>query len=240
MFNGNTSGYSLADIAAATGGNDRNNGWGEDCWWIVLFILILAGGNNWGNGLFGGRDATSSGITDGYILTTDFANIERKIDGVNNGICDGFYAMNTGMLNGFNSLGNAIQGAQADVTAAINADTIANMQNTNAISNQLTGIGTQIAQCCCDQKSTVLQQTNQLQASIANLMNVMNQGFTQVGFLTQQQTNELNNNANANTQRILDKMCADTTQELRDKLAEASQNAQTSYLISQLKTTATT
>ena len=97
-----------------------------------------------------------------------------------------------------------------------------------------------MAQCCCDQKSTVLQQTNQLQASIANMMNVMNQGFTQVGFLTQQQTNELNNNANANTQRILDKMCADTTQELRDKLAEASQNAQTSYLISQLKTTATT
>lgn len=52
MFNGNTSGYSLADIAAATGGNDRNNGWGGDCWWIVLFILILAGGDNWGNGLW--------------------------------------------------------------------------------------------------------------------------------------------------------------------------------------------
>lgn len=32
MFNGNTSGYSLADIATATGGNDRNNGWGGDCW----------------------------------------------------------------------------------------------------------------------------------------------------------------------------------------------------------------
>jgi len=35
--------------------------------------------------------------------------------------------MNTGMLNGFNTLGNNIQSAQAAVTAAVNADTIANM-----------------------------------------------------------------------------------------------------------------
>lgn len=151
MFNTNSNGYSLADIAAATG-NDRNNGNFCDggAWWIIiLFLFCFAGG--WGNGrggLFGGEGSTASGITDGYILTSDFANIERKIDGVNNGLCDGFYAMNTGMLNGFNTLGTSIQNSQAAVTSAINADTIANMQNTNAITAQLTGIGTQIAQCC--------------------------------------------------------------------------------------------
>ena len=52
--------------------------------------------------------------------------------------------MNTGMLNGFNTLGNSIQNAQAAVTSAINADTIANMQNTNSITAQLTGLGTQL------------------------------------------------------------------------------------------------
>ena len=105
MFNSNTNGYSLSDIAAATG-NDRNNNdcfGGNGAWWIIiLFLFCFAGG--WGNGrggLFGGEGSTASGITDGYILTSDFANIERKIDSVNNGLCDGFYAMNTGMLNGF-------------------------------------------------------------------------------------------------------------------------------------------
>ena len=231
MFNGNTSGYSLADIAAATGGNDRNNGWGEDCWWIVLFILILAGGNNWGNGLFGGRDATSSGITDGYILTTDFANIERKIDGVNNGICDGFYAMNTGMLNGFNSLGNAIQGAQADVTAAINADTIANMQNTNAISNQLTGIGTQIAQCCCDQRYESATQFANLNYNIADQS-------CQTRRAIADSSKDIIANQDANTRSILDFLTQDKiatlTAENQSLKFAASQTAQNTYLVNAL------
>jgi len=92
--------------------------------------------------------------------------------------------------------------------------------------------------CCCDIKSSVLNQTTQLQDRISQLASGVQTGFANLGFLTQQQTTELNAAATANTQRILDKMCADTTQNLRDKLAEASQNAQTSYLISQLKTTA--
>ena len=48
MFN-NENGYSLADIAAATGSN--GNGWfGGDGngWWIILLFLFAFGG--WGNG----------------------------------------------------------------------------------------------------------------------------------------------------------------------------------------------
>lgn len=102
MFNNATSGYSLADIAAATGTNRNDNGFGfggdGGAWWIIiLFLFCFAGWGGNGNGLFGGG-STGSGITDGYILTSDFANIERKIDNVDSGLCDGFYAMNTGML----------------------------------------------------------------------------------------------------------------------------------------------
>ncbi len=56
-----------------------------------LFIVLFGwGGNGWGG--------NNGGVMDGYVLTSDFANIERKLDSVNNGLCDGFYAMNTGML----------------------------------------------------------------------------------------------------------------------------------------------
>ena len=56
MFNSNN-GYSLADIAAATGGCN-GNGWGNDynSWWIIIFILILCWGGNNRGGLFGGND----------------------------------------------------------------------------------------------------------------------------------------------------------------------------------------
>ena len=48
MFNDNH-GYSLADIAAASGNNRNNNGFGFDgngAWIFLFFILILMGG--WG------------------------------------------------------------------------------------------------------------------------------------------------------------------------------------------------
>ena len=137
MFNQNASGYSLADIAAATGNNNNGSMWGNDgAWWIIILFLIW-GGRGWGcgNGVFGG--ATGSGITDGYILTSDFANLECKVDTVNGGLCDGFYAMNTGMLNGFAAVNNNIT-----------QQTIAEMQNTNGLTAQINAVGNQIQQCC--------------------------------------------------------------------------------------------
>ena len=70
-----------------------------------------------GNGGFGG-----TGATNGYVLTSDFANIERKLDGINNGICDSTFQLTNTLNNNFRSVDNAIctLGYQA-------------LQNTNAI-----------------------------------------------------------------------------------------------------------
>lgn len=115
---------SPADIRACTEGNSGYGGgmgWGGD-WsaWIIIFLIFGFfgwGGNGWGGGFGGGN----GGVMDGYILTSDFANIERKIDAVNNGICDGFYAMNTGMLNGFAGVNqNLNSGFQAAELARCN------------------------------------------------------------------------------------------------------------------------
>lgn len=160
MFNNATNGYSLADIAAATGTNRNDNGFGfggdGGAWWIIiLFLFCFAGWGGNGNGLFGGGSA-GSGITDGYILTSDFANIERKIDNVDNGLCDGFYAMNTGMLNGFAGINNNIT-----------QQTIADMQNANTINAGITNLGTQLQQCCCQNRYEDAQNFAQLNYNLA-------------------------------------------------------------------------
>ena len=119
-------GYSLSDIAAVSG-NDRRGGFGDDYWWIILLFLFGFGNNGWGNGNGGGA-TTREEIAYGF----DMNGLENGIRGIQQGICDGFYAMNTGMLTGF-----------ANVAQDINA-------STNVLSAGLTGLGTQMAQCCCD------------------------------------------------------------------------------------------
>lgn len=233
MFNYENGGYSLADVAAVTNRNDGMFGSNDGAWWIIiLFLFCFAGG--WGNGnggIFGGNGSTSSGITDGYILTSDFANIERKIDGVNNGLCDGFYAMNTGMLNGF-----------AGVNANITNQTIAEMQNTNAINAGITAIGNQLATCCCENKTLAMQNAAELNYRLA-----------EQSCQTRQAVNDASTaitiNQDANTRSILAAIQDMQTQNLHDKIAEltaanselkfqASQAAQNAYLVNAINPTA--
>lgn len=98
------SNYSLADIRAATHDNDGMDGQGS-WFWIVVLFLFMTGFNR--NGLFGGETSgalTRAEMTDGF----NNQSVLRKLDGITQGLCDGFYAQNTTMLQGFNGLGNQI------------------------------------------------------------------------------------------------------------------------------------
>lgn len=141
MFN---NGVSLADIAAVTGNSRNNDGmWGDGAWWIVI-LLIFGWGNN-GFGGFGNNGAgaayTDSAIQRGF----DNQAVISKLDGITNGLCDGFYAVSNSMLTGFNGINTNIMQTGYGIQQAINADTVANMQNTNALQ-------TQLSQCCCENR----------------------------------------------------------------------------------------
>ena len=96
--------YSLADIRAATDhDNDGFDGQGGWFWIVVLFLFMFGfGGNGWGN------------RNDGALTRADlcqdfnFNDLQSGVRGIQSGLCDGFYAQNTTMLNGFNSLGSQI------------------------------------------------------------------------------------------------------------------------------------
>lgn len=149
-------GYYEGDLCLTNNGNNGGM-FGNNGDWIWAFLLFaLLGNNGWGGvGYGGGR----GGVGENYVLATDFATIERKLDGVNNGLCDGFYAQNTNMLNGFanvqQTLCSGFNGVNATVTngfAGVN-----NAICTLGYQNQagFNALSTQLAQCCCDTRAAI-------------------------------------------------------------------------------------
>ena len=190
----------------------NNGGWGGfggDGWWIILFFIVLFG---WGG--FGGN---RGGVTDGYILTSDFANIERKIESVNQGLCDGFYQQaqlvngtNMAMANGF---------AQAELSRS-------NQQA--ALMQQLNAMQMQAANCCCENRAAIAQVRYDMASQACDTRNTV-----------QNAARDIIDNANGNSKAILDFLVQSKMRDLESenqslKLA-ASQAAQNSYLVSALR-----
>lgn len=213
MFN--TSAPSLSDIAAVTDGN-RNDGWGGgNGWWvlIILFALFGWGGNGYGNNRGGSAPATTTDLQSGF----DTQSILNKLNGINNGLCDGFYAMNTSLLQGFNGQQATTMQANYETQTAIN------------------GLSAQLANCCCENR--------QGQADIKYAMATDTCAITTA---VSNAARDITDNANANYRQLHDEIIsmrmedkdaqiADLTRQLGQKDLAASQCAQNAYLISQLR-----
>ena len=90
---------SAADVAAVTGKHAYGYGCdGMNSWiWIILLFFLFGNGYNRNN-------VTAQEMQTGF----DNQSVMRKLDGITQGLCDGFYAQNTNLLTGFNSLGKEI------------------------------------------------------------------------------------------------------------------------------------
>jgi hypothetical protein len=118
------------------GCGNNNGAFGNNGDWIWAFLLFaLLGNGAWGIG--GGYGGGRGGVGENYVLATDFATIERKLDGVNAGLCDGFYAQNTNMLNGFAAVQQAL------------------CQGFNGINASITDVGYSIKDCCCQTQRAI-------------------------------------------------------------------------------------
>ena len=243
MFNGQ-GGYSLSDIAAVTEGTNGNGGFGNwgDGWWIILLFLFAGG---WGGRGFGGFGGGVGGTGDLPVTRgeLDFSNLDSSIRGVQQGLCDGFYAMNTGMLNGFTGTQNAIMTGFHGVDnaictlgyqtqAGINGINVANMQNTNAITTQLSGgfggLERQLADCCCENR-----------AAIADVKYAMATNTCATNNTIANATRDIIDNQNATTRSILDFLVSDKLTTLQTEnqnlKLKASQAEQNNYLIEALR-----
>lgn len=191
-------------------GSGNGFGFGGDGAWFLIILFLFAfcgwGGNGWGN------NGNSGGVVDGYVLASDFSNIERKMDLINGGLCDGFYAVNNTLLTGF---GNA-ELSRANQQAAL-------MQ-------QLSAMQMQAANCCCENRAAIAQMRYDMATQACDTRNTV-----------QNATRDIVENQNANSRAILDFLTNSKMRDLESANQElrlaASQAAQNNYLISQLRPT---
>jgi hypothetical protein len=204
MFNGNERGYNLSDIAAVTR-NGEDGMFGNNGWWIILLFLFTGWG---GNGFGGGnRDSVAYGF--------DINNLENGIRGLEHGICDGFYDMNTSLLTGF---GNVALGS---------------IQNTNAITGQLANMAAESAACCCETQRLIERGLCEVNYNILTQSNGINTSIASAA-------RDIIENNNNGVRSILDFLTQDKiatlTAENQALRLTASQQAQNAFLIDQLAT----
>jgi hypothetical protein len=75
--------------------------------------------------------------------------------------------MNNSMLTGFNGINTNIMQTGYGIQQAINADTVANMQNANALQSQL-------ANCCCETREAIQGVNYNMATNTCALQNTMN------------------------------------------------------------------
>lgn len=153
-----TDNLSVADVMALqnrdncccnNGGYGWDNGWGGDGGWIFLLFILLIAGRGWGGfggyggfGGFGGYGvngadfqgvATRADINGGFA----FNNLQRGVQGIQQGICDSTYALNNSIMNGFHGVDNAVCQLGYQTQQGINS------------------LASQMASCCCDLRSEI-------------------------------------------------------------------------------------
>lgn len=238
MFSSGSTPFTMPVVPAGyqEGGSGSQDGWGDGGWlWIIVVFALLFG---WGNNGFGGGAGSGGAGLQGALTRGDlcqdmnFSDLENGVRGIQQGLCDGFYAMNTSMLDGFsgvqqtmcagfNGITNTMNQNTNAIQRDINAASVANMQSTNALQAQL-------AQCCCDNKAAIAQVRYDMATDTCAVQNTI-----------QNTTRDIIDNQNLTTRSILDFLVNDKIANLQSenqslRLA-ASQAAQNQYLVNELR-----
>ena len=207
-------------VAPTNSGGNGGFGWdGNGSWFIIILFLFAFLG--WGNNGWGNNGGNSGGVVDGYVLSSDFANIERKMDLINGGLCDGFYAANTTLLNGF-------AGVNQNMNNGFQTAELSRANQQAALMQQLNAMQMQAAECCCNTQRSIEGVRYDMAAQACDTRNTV-----------QNATRDIVENQHANSRAILDFLTNSKMRDLESANQElrlaASQSAQNNYLISQLR-----
>lgn len=207
------------------GGGFGNGGWGGDNgWWIILLFLFALGG--WGNGFGGGyggggmpyimNSTTNADVQRGFdqqAVMSGISGLQSGISGLSTQLCNATGDIQQSLCNGFAGVNATVNSGFANAETAATARQMANMNQMfgaqTAMMQGFNNIGSQFADCCCENRLA----SADLKYTIAT-ENCADRAALSDGI------RDLLTNQTANTQRILDQLCADKIEQKNDLIAQ--------------------
>lgn len=221
-------------VTPAYGMGGYGNGmWGGD-WFAWIILLLLFGNRGWGNGW--GNDSSCCAPATCADLQRGFDNqsVMNKLNGLENGLCDGFYAQNTNILNGFHGVDNAV------------------CQLGYQTQQGFSTLGAQLADCCCTTQRSIDNAMFQTSQGINNIGNKIDacccetqrqieRGFCDTNYNLATNTTAIIQNAHNDTDRVIAKLDAMENARQQERIAalqaenqslkfQASQAAQNTFI----------
>lgn len=209
----NQRGIDINTLLAMSNGNLGNN---FGCWFIwILFLLLL-----WNRNGFGDSHNNNAAGT-AYLSNLMNNDTGRELlmqaiqsNGANlNNLAQNLNCSMQNIQGAFNQLQNAI-------TTVSNTVGTNGLQIINAIQSGNASIASQLAQCCCDNQLAICNQTNTLQQAINSVNVGQERGFSQMGYLTQQQTNDITQAIRNNTDTVIAGQRAAELREMQREITE--------------------
>lgn len=218
-------------------GGSGLGGWGGDSFiWLIILFLFFAMSGAWGNNGYGnGAGSTPYVVNNDIQRGFDQASLSGGISGIASDMCNGFSNVQQSLCNGFAGVNSTVSNGFAQAEISNNARQIADMQQAfasqTAITSGMTGLQSQLAQCCCNQA-----------ANTADLKYVISTEACADRSAISDALKDVIASNTANTQAILDKLCQQEISALQNENANlrtqlnlaglnASQNAQTAQIL---------
>ena len=223
---------------------------GNGAWWLLVLFLFAANGNGfgWGSNGFGGgmpylmNNNTNADIQRGF----DQQAIMGAAGDINSNLMTGFAGVNQALCNGFAGVNATVSNGFSAAESANNARQIANMQQAfnaqTAVTAGLSGVQSQLAQCCCDNRLATANLQSTILAENCADRAALSDGIRDL--LTNQTANTqaLINTTNQAVQGVYDKICQLELNAKNEKIADlqnqltmanlaASQTAQTARIL---------
>lgn len=180
----------------------------------------------------------------------NFQGLENGVRGIQQGLCDGFYSVNSSLLSGFAGVDNAVCNLGYNIQQGQNNTDMSMMQGFNSVNSALANQGYQMQQGFNSTNIALMQGQNALQAqlsdcccenraAIADVKYQMATDTCAIQNTIQNTTRDIIDTNNANTRSILDFLVQDKISTLQTENAQlrlkASQSEQNTYLINQLR-----
>ena len=216
-------------LLAMKGNNGMCGEGGWFMWVIFLFFLMGWGGNGWGGFGGNGRGGIANEINNDYGRSL----LMDAIGGNRNALSN--LATQLNCTEG--QIQNAISALTSQVQSVGNQVGMSGMQTINALQQGNMQIAQQIANCCCENRLAICQQTGTLQSAINNVAVGQERAASSLAYATQQQTCDLHNAIKESTQTIVDGQKQAEFREMQNKidaLREENSTFKSSAMTSQI------